>query len=79
MAEKTLRKFSIPSVANVPIGPTINVSDANFELKLGLIKMVQASPFCGLPSMDANADLQQFLVLCDTIIMKGVTPEVIRI
>jgi hypothetical protein len=77
MAKKTLREFSIPAVANVPVGPTINVGDVNFELKLGLIKMVQASPFCGLPSMDANADLQQFLELCDTIVMKGVTPKVI--
>ena len=41
--------------------------------------MVQASPFCGLPSDDANAHLQQFLELCDTIIIKGVTPEVIRL
>jgi hypothetical protein len=79
MAENTLREFSIPAVTNMPVGPTINVSDANFELKLGLIKMVQASPFCELPSMDANANLQQFLELYDTIVMKGVTPEVIRL
>jgi hypothetical protein len=54
MAQKTLREYSVPGVANVPVGPTINVGDANFELKTGLITMVQGSPFCGLSSEDAN-------------------------
>ena len=47
MAEKTLREFSVPSTANVVIGPNINVGDVNFELKSSLINMVQASPLCG--------------------------------
>ena len=37
---KTLRDYSIPAVANVPVGPTINVGDGNFELRTGLITMV---------------------------------------
>ena len=40
MAEKTLRKFSVPSTANVATGANINVGDINFELKSSLIKMV---------------------------------------
>ena len=68
MAQKSLGKFSIPTVANMLIGPTINVGDKNFELHAGLITMVQANPFCGLPSEDANAHLQHFLELCDTIV-----------
>jgi hypothetical protein len=40
---------------------------------------VQASPFYGLPSEDANAHLQHFLELCDTIVIKGVAPEAIRL
>ena len=55
MAEKTLRKFSVPSTNNVATGPNINVGDVNFELKSSLINMVQASPFCGKPNEDANA------------------------
>ena len=51
MAEKTLRKFSFPSTNNVAIGPNINVGDVNFELKSSLINMVQASPFCGKPTL----------------------------
>jgi hypothetical protein len=41
----------------VPTGPAINISDKNFELRTGMITMVQASPFCGLPSEDTNAHL----------------------
>ena len=40
MDEKTLRKFSIPSTANVATGPSVNVRDVNFELKSSLINMV---------------------------------------
>jgi len=32
-----------------------------------------------LPSEDANAHLQHFLELCDTIVIKDVTPEIIRL
>ena len=42
MADKTFREFSIPS-----IGPTVNVGDNGFELKLALINMVQARQVCG--------------------------------
>ena len=48
------------------------MGDVNFELKTSLIMMVQANPFYGLPSEDANAHLQHFLELCDTVIMKDV-------
>jgi hypothetical protein len=41
--------------------------------------MVHASPFYGLLSDDANVHLQQFLELCDTIIIKDVAPEAIKL
>ena len=69
---KSLHDYSTPTVANVPIGLAVNVWNRNFELHTGLITMVQASQFCGLPSEDANAHLQHFLELCDTIIIKDV-------
>ena len=74
-----MHEYFVPTIANVPIGSAVNMGDANFELKNGLIMMVQANPFCGLPSEDANAYLQHFLELCDTVIMEGVAPEVIRL
>ena len=79
MAEKTLHKFSVPSTGNVATGPNINVGDMNFELKSSLISMVQASPFCGKPNEDANAHLQNFLELCDTVFIRGVAADAIKL
>ena len=76
---KTLRDYSTPTVANMPVGPAVNVGDGNFELYTGLITMVQANQFHGLPSEDANAHLQHFLELCDTIVIKHVAPASIRL
>ena len=63
MAEKTLRDYSAPSASQVPTGPEVNTGGENFEIKTGLITMVQASPFCGTVNEDASAHLQQFLKL----------------
>jgi hypothetical protein len=30
MADKTLHKYSIPTVSNMPVGPAVNMGDANF-------------------------------------------------
>jgi hypothetical protein len=40
MAQKSLREYSVPAIANMPIGPTVNTGNGNFELKTGLITMV---------------------------------------
>ena len=79
MAEKTLREFFVPSTANVATGPNVNVEDVNFELTSSLINMVQASPFCGKPNEDANAHLQNFLELCDTMVIRGVAADVVKL
>jgi hypothetical protein len=76
---KTLLDYSVPAIANVPIGPAINIGDRNFELYTSLIMLVQANQFSGLPSEDANAHLQHFLELYDTIIVKEVEPASIRL
>jgi hypothetical protein len=79
MAQKSLREFFVPAITNVPTEPAINIGDKNYKLRIGLITMVQASPFCGLLSEDANAYLAHFLELCDTSVIKYVTPEAIRL
>jgi hypothetical protein len=79
MAQKSLHECPITVFENVPSGPAVNLGDKNFELRTGLITMVQASPFCGLPSEDASAHLQHFLELCDIIFIKDITPEAIRL
>ena len=69
----TRGEFSVPSTDNVATGPNINVGDVNFKLKSSLVNMVQASLFCGKPNEDANAHLQNFLELCDTVVIRGDT------
>ena len=62
MAKKTLRQFFALSSSHIPTGLNINqAGNDGFELKTGLVNMVQASPFCGKASEDANAHLQNFL------------------
>nr|AAL83338.1 Putative polyprotein [Oryza sativa Japonica Group]AAM08727.1 Putative polyprotein [Oryza sativa Japonica Group] len=79
MASKTLREFAAPFADNVAIGPQVNIGDADFDLKSSHITMAQASPFCGKPNEDANAHLQQFLEICSTYTIKGVSPDVVKL
>ena len=77
MANRALCEFSAPTTANIRTGPTINVEDNEFELKLALINMVQASQFCGKAHEDVSAHLQHFLEICNTFTIKGVTRDAI--
>ena len=79
MAQKTLRDYSAPSANKVPTGPEVNTGGEIFQINMGLITMVQASPFCGKANEDASAHLQQFLELCSTFIIKGVSQDAIRL
>jgi len=76
---KSLRDYSTSVVANVPVGPVVNMGTGNFELRTGLITMVQVNQFCDLPSEDANTHLQHFLELCETIVIKDIAPASIRL
>src|SRR6185312_12203823 len=55
MAQKTLCDYSAPSASQVPTRPEVNTEGENFEIKMGLITMVQASPFCGKANEDDSA------------------------
>jgi hypothetical protein len=79
MAQKTLRQFSAPSSSHIPTGLNTDQGNEGFELKTGLVNMVQASPFCGKASEDANAHLQIFLEVSSTINPRGNTIENIRL
>jgi hypothetical protein len=79
MAQKTLRDLSAPSADNVLVRPYVNTRVENFKIKMDLITMVQASPFCGKANEDTSTHLQQFLELCITFIIKGVTQDAIRL
>ena len=77
MADKTLCEFSAPTTANNRTTPNVNVGDDGFELKPALIKMVQASQFCGKAHEDASAHLQHFLEICSIFTIKEVTKDAI--
>ena len=79
MAQKTLHHYSAPSANQIPTGPEVNTGGENFEIKTGLITMVQASPFCGKANEDASTHLQQFLELCSSLVIKGVPQDMIRL
>ena len=72
VGDKSIREFFAPSAANVATGPNVINEDANLELKLALIMMVQASPFYGKAHEDANAHLRHFLEICSTFTTKVV-------
>ena len=75
MAQKTLRQFSAPSNSHIPTGLTNDQGTDGFEIKTGLVNMVQASPFCGKASEDANAHLQNFLEVSSIINPRGTTMD----
>ena len=66
IANRTLREFSAPTMANIHTGPTVNVGDNGFKIKPSLINMVQASQFCGKAHEDASAHIQHFLEIYNT-------------
>jgi hypothetical protein len=67
MAQKTLRQFSVPSNSHIPTGLTNDQGTNGFEIKIGLVNVVQVSTFCGKASEDANAHLQNFLEVSSII------------
>jgi hypothetical protein len=46
-AQRCINDFSAPSSANIRTSSEMNIGDGSFEVKLGLIIMVQQSPFYG--------------------------------
>jgi hypothetical protein len=78
-ARKCVNDFSAPSSANIKTRPEINVRDSHFELKPGIINMVQQSPFRGKASEDVNAYLQHFLEICSTFTIRGIIQDVVRL
>ena len=54
MVNKSIRKFSAPTTDNLCTRPAVDI-DRTFELKPGLINMVQANQLCGKAHKDASA------------------------
>lgn len=51
----------------------------NFELKSGLLSMVQQNQFSGIPINDLNVHLTQFLEICSNVKLNEVPDDAIRL
>ena len=72
---KTLRQYSTPSSSHILTRLNNDQGNDGFELKSGLVNIVQTSPFYGKASEDANAHLQNFLEVSRTINPRGTTMD----
>ena len=79
MAQKTLRQFSAPPNSHIPTGLNNYQGTDSFEIKTGLVNMVQASPFYRKASEDAHAHLQNFLEVSSIINPRGTTMDNVRL
>jgi len=76
MENKSICEFLAPTTDNIRTGSAAMI-DGNFELKPGLINMVQSNQFCGKAHEDASAHLQHFLDICSTSTLSGVPRDAI--
>ncbi|XP_012837477.1 PREDICTED: uncharacterized protein LOC105958024 [Erythranthe guttata] len=78
--ERTMREYRTPAVNENYSGirkPTIAAN--NFKLKTGQINMVMVNQFSGAATADPNLHLANFLEICDTIKVNGVSDDAIRL
>jgi len=77
---RTLWDFITPGVQGISSSiprPTVEVN--NFELRLVLLSMVQQPQFGGLSMKEPNLHLSIFLEVCNTLKLKGVSTDFIRL
>ena len=77
---RALQKYTMPTPGDNMssiVRPTVDAN--NFEIKPAIIQMVSQFQFGGLPSEDPNAHLAQFLEICDTFKMNGVSSDAIKL
>jgi hypothetical protein len=74
--EHMIGELCIPDIIDIPI---LNLTEIRrpFEIKISTICMVQHSPFTN--KEDLNLHLQEFIQLCQTFNMDGVTQDQMRV
>ena len=78
--QRLLRDYAIPNADGAGssiLRPPVNAN--NFELKPGLIHMVQQEQFGGRDDENPNAHLAKFNLICDTIKLNGVSDDAVRL
>ncbi|KAI3819442.1 hypothetical protein L1987_13278 [Smallanthus sonchifolius] len=78
---RTISDFARPSLEALGSSITRPAVDANnFEIKSHEIHMIQSScTFYGLPDEDPHAHIENFLEICDTFKLNGVSNDAIRL
>ncbi|CAM8925993.1 unnamed protein product [Rhodiola kirilowii] len=73
---KTLGDYTTPHVLGFPsaIAPP-GIANNTWELKIGLIQMVQNNQFSGRMNEDPHQHLKRFVQMCNTVKTNGVPPE----
>ena len=78
---RTLRDYATPKIEHAHpsiVKPAIGAN--NFELKPSLIQMIQNNAqFYGLSNEDPNSHISNFLEICETIKINGVSKDAIRL
>ena len=78
--QRLLRDYAIPNADGAGSSILRHLVNANnFELKPGLIHMVQQEQFGGRDDENPNAHLAKFNLICDTIKLNGVSDDAIRL
>ena len=77
---RALQKYTMPNPGdNLSSIVRPNVDANNFEIKHAIIQMISQFQFGGLSTEDPNAHLAQFLEICDTFKMNGVSSDAIKL
>ncbi|XP_027915812.1 mediator of RNA polymerase II transcription subunit 25-like [Vigna unguiculata] len=77
---RTLLDYSMPNTNNYQgsiVRPPIQAN--NFEIKPTLLQVIQQNQFGGAGSEDPNSHLENFLAICDTLKINGVSDDAIRL
>ena len=77
---RALQEYTMPNLGdNLSTIVRPNVDANNFEIKPAIIQMISQFQFGGLLTEDPNAHLAQFLEICDTFKMNGVSSDAIKL
>lgn len=76
----TLRDYAAPNAMGCTTSIVcLPIQANNFEIKPSLLQLVQQEQFGGNPLEDPNLHIGNFLQLCDTIKVNGVSDDAIQL
>ena len=76
---RPIRDYVRPPSTTQPVIRRPTIQSNNFELKSITLQLLQGAQFTGLPHEDPNANILNFLEVCDTMKYNGVSDDAIRL